>query len=91
MVALITLAYLAVRACVRIRYWRHGAGLHWSTAVIATTPGGIGEMALTAQALQLGVPVVTAFHVIRMAAVVLTAGMDVCRVAPTGRGPAMVD
>jgi membrane AbrB-like protein len=52
-----------------------GAGLHWSTAVVATTPGGIGEMALTAAALQLGVPIVTAFHAIRMASVVLTAGV----------------
>jgi hypothetical protein len=51
-----------------------GAELPWPTAVIATTPGGIGEMALTAKALQLGVPIVTAFHAIRMAAVVLTAG-----------------
>jgi len=51
-----------------------GAELPWPTAVIATTPGGIGEMALTAKALQLGVPIVTAFHAIRMAAVVLSAG-----------------
>jgi hypothetical protein len=51
-----------------------GADLPWPTAVIATTPGGIGEMALTAKALQLGVPIVTAFHAIRMAAVVITAG-----------------
>ena len=42
--------------------------------MVATTPGGIGEMALTAQALQLGVPIVTAFHAIRMAAVVITVG-----------------
>jgi uncharacterized membrane protein AbrB (regulator of aidB expression) len=42
---------------------------------VATTPGGIGEMALTAAALQLGVPIVTAFHAIRMASVVLTAGV----------------
>ncbi len=73
-VALITLAYLLSALAFGLLLG-HGAGLHWSTAVIATTPGGIGEMALTAQALQLGVPVVTAFHVIRMAAVVLTAGM----------------
>jgi membrane AbrB-like protein len=52
----------------------HGAGLQPATAVIATTPGGIGEMALTAQALQLGVPIVTAFHAIRMAAVVVSVG-----------------
>jgi membrane AbrB-like protein len=51
-----------------------GLGLHWSTAIIATTPGGIGEMALTAQALKLGVPIVTAFHALRMAAVVISIG-----------------
>jgi uncharacterized protein len=32
-------------------------------------------MALTAKALQLGVPIVTAFHAIRMAAVVLSVGI----------------
>jgi hypothetical protein len=52
-----------------------GSGLHWSTAIVATTPGGIGEMALTAKALRLGVPIVTAFHAIRMAAVVLSVGI----------------
>jgi uncharacterized membrane protein AbrB (regulator of aidB expression) len=51
-----------------------GSGLQWSTAIIATTPGGIGEMALTAQALKLGVPIVTAFHALRMAVVVVTVG-----------------
>jgi membrane AbrB-like protein len=72
-VALITLGYLAAAAVFGVLLAR-GSGLHWSTAVVATTPGGIGEMALTAKALQLGVPIVTAFHAIRMAAVVLTAG-----------------
>ena len=41
---------------------------------VASVPGGIAEMCLTAKALQLGVPVVTAFHVTRMVAVVLLAG-----------------
>lgn len=72
-VALITLGYLAAAGVFGVLL-AQGSGLHWSTAVIATTPGGIGEMALTAKALQLGVPIVTAFHAIRMAAVVLTAG-----------------
>jgi membrane AbrB-like protein len=72
-VALITVGYLAVSAVFGL-ILSEGAGLHWSTAVVATTPGGIGEMALTAKALKLGVPIVTAFHAIRMAAVVLTAG-----------------
>lgn len=70
LVVLLTLIYLACSAAFGFAL-APLAGLPWPTAVIATTPGGIGEMALTAQALALGVPVVTAFHVIRMAAVVL--------------------
>ncbi len=73
-VALITGIYLIAAGAFGVLLAR-GAGMHWSTAVIATTPGGIGEMALTAKALQLGVPIVTAFHAIRMAAVVLSAGV----------------
>jgi uncharacterized protein len=73
-VAAITLVYLVIAAGFG---WllSAGSGLHWSTAIVATTPGGIGEMALTAKALQLGVPIVTAFHAIRMAAVVLSVGI----------------
>jgi len=40
--------------------------LHPATLVLATAPGGIAEMAVTAQVLELGVPVVTAFHVTRV-------------------------
>ncbi|RZI44469.1 AbrB family transcriptional regulator [Herbaspirillum sp. HC18] len=50
------------------------SGIHPATAILATSPGGIAEMSLTAKTLQLGVPVVTAFHVTRMAALVLTIG-----------------
>ncbi len=49
-------------------------GLHPATVMIGTSPGGLAEMCLTAKALQLGVPVVTAFHVTRMVAVVVLAG-----------------
>ena len=42
-----------------------------ATIVLATAPGGIAEMCLTAQALQLGVPVVTAFHATRVVALLL--------------------
>ncbi len=42
------------------------SGIHWATAILATAPGGIAEMSLTAKVLQLGVPVVTAFHVMRL-------------------------
>jgi membrane AbrB-like protein len=50
------------------------AGIPPGTALLATSPGGIAEMALTARVLHLGVPIVTAFHVARMVAVVLVIG-----------------
>jgi membrane AbrB-like protein len=46
-------------------------GLPWLTVVLGTSPGGIAEMCVTAKVLQLGVPVVTAFHVTRYLAVLL--------------------
>jgi membrane AbrB-like protein len=48
--------------------------LHPGTMILATSPGGIAEMSLTARVLHLGVPVVTAFHVSRMVIVVLAIG-----------------
>lgn len=48
-----------------------GTGLHWATMVLGTSPGGIAEMAITAKVLQLGVPVVTAFQVCRLIAVLM--------------------
>lgn len=72
-VAAITLLYLGVSAL--FGAWLAGpAGLATATAVLATTPGGIGEMAITAKVLKLGAPIVTAFHSIRMVLVVLTIG-----------------
>ena len=50
------------------------AGIHPATLMLGTSPGGIAEMCITAKVLQLGVPIVTAFHVTRMAAVVVLAG-----------------
>lgn len=51
-----------------------GFDLHPATAVLATSPGGIAEMAITAQVLELGVPTVTAFHVVRYVAVLVLTG-----------------
>jgi membrane AbrB-like protein len=51
-----------------------GTGLPLATIVLATSPGGIAEMSLTARILQLGVPVVTAFHVTRMSTMVICIG-----------------
>jgi len=48
-------------------------GLHPATMVLGTAPGGIAEMAITAKVLQLGVPVVTAFQVCRLVAVLVLA------------------
>lgn len=58
----------------------YGLGLAWvsgisgPTAVLATAPGGIAEMSLTAKVLQFGVPVVTVFHVSRVLTMVLSIG-----------------
>jgi membrane AbrB-like protein len=51
-----------------------GTGLHAATLILGTSPGGIAEMAITAKVLQLGVPVVTAFQVCRLVAVLLIVG-----------------
>ena len=48
---------------------------HPATTVLATAPGGVAEMSITAKVLQLGVPVVTAFHVTRMVMLVSTTGL----------------
>ena len=46
-------------------------GLHPVTMLLGTSPGGITEMAITAKVLQLGAPVVTAFQVCRLVAVLV--------------------
>ena len=51
-----------------------GTGLHPATLILGTSPGGIAEMSITAKVLQLGVPVVTAFQVCRLVAVLLIVG-----------------
>lgn len=47
------------------------SGLHPATLILGTSPGGIAEMCITAKVLQLGVPVVTAFHVSRVVVLLL--------------------
>jgi membrane AbrB-like protein len=46
-------------------------GIPLATLILSTSPGGIAEMAITAKVLQLGVPVVTAFQVCRLVAVLM--------------------
>lgn len=58
-----------------------GIGLAWAahvhpvTLVLGTAPGGIAEMCITAKVLQLGVPLVTAFHVTRVVVLMLVTPM----------------
>jgi len=47
--------------------------LPFATLVLGLVPGGIAEMTITAKVLELGVPLVTALHVMRMLAVMLLA------------------
>jgi len=57
-----------------------GAALGWfyglpvPSVILATAPGGIAEMCITAKVLQLGVPLVTAAHVTRVIVLVTTTG-----------------
>jgi uncharacterized protein len=50
------------------------SGISPATLILATSPGGVAEMSLTARNLDLGVPMVTAFHVTRMAVLVMGVG-----------------
>lgn len=51
-----------------------GSDVPLATALLATAPGGLAEMAVTAKVLDLGVPVVVAFHTTRLVFTVLSAG-----------------
>ena len=52
----------------------HTSTIPLPTLLLGYAPGGIAEMAITAKVLQLGVPLVTAFQVSRMAIVVVSTG-----------------
>jgi membrane AbrB-like protein len=60
---------LACTAFALLLAW--ATGLHPATAILGTAPGGMTEMSITAKALQLGVPVVTALQVTRLVAVLI--------------------
>lgn len=47
------------------------SGVPAPTLVLGTAPGGIAEMSVTAKVLQLGVPLVTSFHVTRVVVLLL--------------------
>lgn len=66
----IAMAIAAAFAAVLAR----ASGLPAATLVLATAPGGIAEMCITAKVLQLGVPLVTAAHVTRVLVLITTTG-----------------
>lgn len=41
-------------------------GLPWQVSLLSGAPGGVGELGLTARILQVGVPIVIAFHLVRI-------------------------
>lgn len=71
-----------------------GLALSWAfalpiaTMLIATAPGGLAEMTITAQALELDVPTIVAFHLLRVIVVnmgtqhIYTVGARILRVQP---------
>jgi hypothetical protein len=61
------------------------ADIPMATMVLAISPGGVAEMTLTAKNLDLGVPVVTVFHVSRVLAMVLIV-VPMYRLLRNGRG-----
>lgn len=63
------------------------ASLPIPTVVVATSPGGIAEMCITAKALKLGVPFVTAAHVVR---IVLVTGLTATIMGPCTRALARI-
>ena len=73
-VAAVAVSRLSSRWCCRpssASALAYAAGLHPATLVLGTAPGGIAEMCITAKVLQLGVPLVTAFHVTRVVVILL--------------------
>ncbi|MCF3936149.1 AbrB family transcriptional regulator [Acuticoccus sp. M5D2P5] len=54
--------------------WMMSSHLPFATGVLATAPGGIAEMSLTAEALNLAPPLVTAWQLVRILLVALLTG-----------------
>lgn len=50
-------------------------GVSPATMILATAPGGLAEMSITAKTLGLGVPIVTSFHIVRLLVLVLFGGL----------------
>jgi uncharacterized protein len=65
-----TLGMIAFGACLAwvIAAW---TGIDVAAMILATAPGGVAEMSITAKALNLAVPLVTAFHLVRVIMIIM--------------------
>jgi uncharacterized protein len=70
--ASVAFAMVVAAAFAALLAW--ASGLPFASLVLATAPGGIAEMCITAKVLQLGVPLVTAAHVTRVLVLITTTG-----------------
>jgi membrane AbrB-like protein len=68
--ALATVLMLASAAALSVLI-AHATGISVWSIFAATAPGGLAEMSVTAQVLGLGVPLVTAYHVVRVFVITL--------------------
>ena len=68
LVSTLVLLVLTLGLALVAAWW---TGLPWPTLVLALAPGSVTEMSLTAKLLHLGVPLVVAFHIVRIVILVL--------------------
>jgi len=66
MAALVSTVLMIVLCCAMALGVSAVTGIRWTTMILATAPGSVTEMALTAKILQEGVAMVTAFHLVRI-------------------------
>jgi membrane AbrB-like protein len=64
--ALLNSLFILVASMIAAAMLAWAFGLPLATMIIATSPGGLAEMTITAQALQISVPLVVAFHLFRV-------------------------
>ena len=64
--ALLNSFFILVVSVIAAAFLAWAFSLPIATMIIATSPGGLAEMTITAQALQISVPLVVAFHLFRV-------------------------
>ena len=64
--ALLNSVFILIASVIAAAVLAWAFSLPIATMIIATSPGGLAEMTITAQALQISVPFVVAFHLFRV-------------------------